>query len=108
MIDLKFNKNDINNNSLLPYEKINFDDKTYNKNNNYDELCETENINTNNDVPEIIMKDSKYFKNKIMDILKKLSIVFLFYAMFYILCLVKNVMMVKMYALLKYLGYSLK
>ena len=108
MIDLKVNKNDINNNSLLPYEKINFDDKTYNKNNNYDVLYETENINTNNDVPEIIVKDSKYYKIKIMDILKKLSIVFLFYAMFYILCLVKNVMMVKMYALLKYLGYSLK
>ena len=101
MIDLKVNKNDINNNSSPSYEKKNLNAKTYNKNSSYDELCETENINTNNDVPEIIVKDSKYYKIKIMDILKKLSIVFLFYAMFYILCLVKNVMMVKMYALLK-------
>jgi hypothetical protein len=88
MIDLKVNKNDINNNSSPSYEKNNFNAKTYNKNSSYDELCETENINTNNDVPEIIMKDSKYFKNKIMDILKKLSIVFfiLCYVLYFMSC----------------------
>ena len=88
MIDLKVNKNDINNNSSPSYEKKNINAKTYNKNSSYDELCETENINTNNDVPEIIMKDSKYFKNKIMDILKKLSIVFfiLCYVLYFMSC----------------------
>ena len=88
MIDLKVKKEDINDNSSPSYEKKNLNTKTCNKNNNYDVLCETENFNTNNDVPEIIVKDSKYFKNKIVDILKKLSIVFfiLCYVLYFMSC----------------------
>ena len=90
MIDLKVKNNDINNDNSPSYGKKNLNAKTHNKNNNYDVLYETENTNSNNDIPEIIVKDSKYYKNKIMNLFNKLSIFYfilcyILYFIFYIL-----------------------
>ena len=87
MIDLKIQKKNMNDDNSS-YEKKNFNAKTYNKYNNYNILYESENINNNNDIPEIIVKDFKYYKNKIMNLLTKLSIFcfILCYILYFISC----------------------